>query len=160
MPVSKQCEYLQQVSVQRREKLRSAVGGLRALSIFQQLSWVIAMSRKVWSHQLRGSSIQWQESVLAFTSSVQKWIFPPFSYSPHTILLIKNWVAVEQTHKAQSLWYASKKSKRVSKQAQMSYHKQHSLSSRLCRIGNVISLIYLYFCTILQQNKHLHLSRD
>lgn len=48
--------------VERKETNQkgSAVGGLWALNIFQQLSWVIPMSRKVWSHQLRGSSIQWQ----------------------------------------------------------------------------------------------------
>lgn len=69
-----------------------------ALSIFHQLSWVIAMSSKVWSHQLKGSSIQWQVSLLVFTSSVLKWIFPPFSYYPHTILLIKNWANTQSTN--------------------------------------------------------------
>lgn len=111
----------------------------------------------MWSHQLKESSLQWQESLLAFTPGVHKWIFPPFSYSLFTMLLIKNRIMVEQTHKAESLWYASKQ---LSKYVQMSNHKQRSLISRLRGTGYVISLIYLYFCTILWQNKHLHLSRD
>lgn len=53
-----------------------------------------------------------------------------------------------------------KKKKGKPKQSQTSDRKQHSLSLRLCRIRNVISLIYQYFYTFLRQNKHLHLSRD
>lgn len=152
--------------VERKETNQkgSAVGGLWALNIFQQLSWVIPMSRKVWSHQLRGSSIQWQNplSIHIKCPKVNLPTIQLFSLHSTAHQKLKSCRANTQSTKPVICKQIKKKkkSKRVPQQAQSLIIKRQSLSSRLCRIGNVISLIFLYFCIILWQNKQLHLNRD